>query len=63
MDISTREITSKKERANEVDFSYIEITSKKGRGNNVDFSTIEITSKKYVKRRENSSKFGLRRIR
>ena len=45
MDISTKEITSKKVRGNKVDFSTIEITSKKVRGNDVDFSTIEITSK------------------
>ena len=46
MDISTREITSKKVRRNNVDYSTIEIISKKFRGNNVVFSTIEITSKK-----------------
>ena len=46
MDISTKEITSKKVRGSKVDFSTIEITSKKVRGNDVDFSTIEITSKK-----------------
>ena len=46
MDISTREITSKKVRGSKVDFSTTEITSKKVRGNNVDFSTIKITSKK-----------------
>ena len=48
MNISTKEITSKKVRGSKVDFSTIEITSKKVRGNNVDFSTIEITSKKYA---------------
>ena len=48
MDISTKEITSKKARGNKVDFSTIEITSKKVRGNDVDFSISEITSKKYV---------------
>ena len=46
MDISTRKITSKKVRGNNVDFSAIEIKSKKVRGNNVDFLTIEITSVK-----------------
>ena len=40
------EISSKKVRANKLDFSTIKITSKKVRRNNVDFSTIEITSKK-----------------
>ena len=42
----TRQITSKKVRGNNVDFSTIEVTSERVRGNNVDFSTIEITSKK-----------------
>ena len=46
MDISTKEITSKKERGNKVDFSTIEVTSKKVCGNDMDFSSIEITSKK-----------------
>ena len=46
MDISTKEITSKKVGGSKVDFSIIEITSKKVCGNNVDFSTIEITLKK-----------------
>ena len=46
MDISTKEITSKKVRENKVDFSTMEITLKKVRGNNVDFWTIEITLKK-----------------
>ena len=46
MDTSTKEITSKKVRGNDMDFLTIEITSKKVRGNNVDFTTIEITSKK-----------------
>ena len=41
-----KEITSKKVRGNNADFSTIEITSKKVRGNNVDFSTIEISLKK-----------------
>ena len=40
-----KEITSKKVRGNNADFSTIEITSKKVRGNNVDFSTIEILLK------------------
>ena len=40
------EITSKKVRGNNADFSNIEITLKKVRGNNVDFLTIKITSKK-----------------
>ena len=48
MDISARQIASKKVRGNNVDFSTSEITSKKVRGNKVDFSTIENTSKKYV---------------
>ena len=46
MYILTRQITSKKVRGNNVDFSTIEVTSERVRGNNVDFSTIEITSKK-----------------
>ena len=46
VDISMKEITSKKARGSKVDFSTIGITSKKIRGNNVDFSTIKITSKK-----------------
>ena len=61
MDISTREITSKQVRGNNVDFSTIEIhqkkytettsifrpvKSKKVLENNVDFSTSEITRKK-----------------
>ena len=46
MNISTREITSKKVRGNNVDFSTIEITSKKVREKNADFSTSKITSKK-----------------
>ena len=46
MDISTKEITSKKVRGNKVGFSIIEITSKKVCGNDVDFSTIKIASKK-----------------
>ena len=46
MDISTREIISKKVCGNNVDFSTSEITPIKVRGNNVDFSTIEITSKR-----------------
>ena len=48
MDISTREIISKKERWNSMDFSTSEITPKKVRGNDVDFSISEVTSKKYV---------------
>ena len=48
MDISTKEITSKKVGGNDVDFSTIEITSKKVRGNDVNFSISESTSKKYV---------------
>ena len=48
MDISTKEITSKKIRGNDVDFSTIEITSKEVRGNDVDFSIREIALKKYV---------------
>ena len=50
MDISTKEITSKKIRVNDVDFSTIEITSKEVRGNDEDFSISEITSKKYVEK-------------
>ena len=49
MDFSTGEITSKKVRENNVDFSSIEITlvtSKKVRGKNVDILTSEITHKK-----------------
>ena len=46
MDISTKEITSKKVRGNKADFSTIEITSKKVRGKNPHFSSIEITLKK-----------------
>ena len=46
MDISTKEITSKKVGGSKVDFSTIEITSKNVCGDKVDFSTIEITSKK-----------------
>ena len=46
MDISTKEITSKKVPGCKVDFSTIEITSKKVRGNDVDFSIIEVISKK-----------------
>ena len=46
--ILTSEITPKKVRGNNVDFSSIEITSKKVPRNNVDFSTSEIKSKKYV---------------
>ena len=46
MDISTREIASKKVSGNKVDFPTIEITSKKVRGKNVNISTIRITSKK-----------------
>ena len=41
MDISAKEITSKKVRGNKVEFSTIEIRSKKVRGSDVDFSTIE----------------------
>ena len=41
MNISTKEITSKKVRGNKVEFSTIEIRSKKVRGSDVDFSTIE----------------------
>ena len=62
MDISISEITLKKVHGNNMDFWTIKITPKKVRGNDVDFSTIEITLKKYVKRRGNSSKFGLRHI-
>ena len=46
MYISNRQITSKKVRGNNNDFSTIEITPIKVSGSNVDFSTIEITSKK-----------------
>ena len=46
MGFLTIEITSKKVRENNVDFSTIKITSKKIRRNNMDFSIIEITSKK-----------------
>ena len=46
MDISTRQIRSKKVHGNNVDFLKIEIILIKIHGNNVDFSTIEITSKK-----------------
>ena len=42
MRISTIEITSKKVRGNNVDFSAMEITSKRVRGNNVDFITSKI---------------------
>ena len=48
MDISTIEITSKKVRGNDGDFSNSKITPKKVRGNNVDFSTSEIASKKVL---------------
>ena len=48
VDISMKEITSKKARGSKVDFSTIEITSKKARGNDVDLSISEITSKMYV---------------
>ena len=48
MHISTIEITSKKVRGNNVDFSTSEITPKKVRGSDVDFPTIKITSKKYA---------------
>ena len=46
MHISTRQITSKKVRGNNVDFWTSEIRSKRVRENNVDFSTIEITLKR-----------------
>ena len=49
VDISTREITSKKVRENNVDFSTSEITSRKVRGNDVDFLISEVTLKKYVR--------------
>ena len=49
MYILTRQITSKKVRGNNVDFSTIEVTSERVRGNNVDFSTTEITSTKKVR--------------
>ena len=48
MHISTIDITSTKERENNVEFSTSKITPIKVRGNSVDFSTIEITSKKYA---------------
>ena len=48
MDISTIEITLKKVRGNDVDFSNSKITPKKVRGNNVDFSTSEIASEKVL---------------
>ena len=59
VDVSTREITSKKVRGNNVDFSTIEITSKKVRGNNVDFSTSEITA---IKVRGNNVDFSAIKI-
>ena len=46
MHILTIEITSKRVRGNNVDFSAIKITSNKVRGNNADFSASEITSRK-----------------
>ena len=49
MYILTTQITSKKVRGNNVDFSTIEVTSERVRGNNVDFSTIEITWTKKVR--------------
>ena len=59
VDVSTREITSKKVRGNNVDFSTIEITSKKVRGNKVDFSAIKTTSKKV---RRNNVDFSISEI-
>ena len=46
MNISTREITSKKVREKNADFSTSKITPKKVCGNYMDFSTSKITSKK-----------------
>ena len=48
METTTIEITLKKVRGNNVEFSTDEITSQKVHGNHVKFSTIEITSKKFV---------------
>ena len=45
MHILNIEITSKKVRGNNVEFSISEVTPIKVRANNVDFSTIEFTSK------------------
>ena len=59
MDISNKEITSKKVRRIKVEFWTTEITSKNIRGNNMNFSTIEITWKKV---RENISDFSTREI-
>ena len=46
MDILTREITYKKVRGVNVDFSTRKIIIKNGRGKEVDFLTMEITSEK-----------------
>ena len=46
MNISTREITYKKVRGINVDFSNRKIITKNGRAKKVDFLTMEITSKK-----------------
>ena len=59
MDISTREITSKNVRGNNLGFSAIEITAKKVCGNNVDFSIIEIT---LIKLRGNNVDFSTSEI-
>ena len=56
MDILNIEITSKKVRGNNVDFSTSKIALIEVRGNNVDFKTIEITSKKV---RGNNADFSL----
>ena len=54
MQVSTRQITSKRVHGNNLDFSTNKSTSKKVRGNDVDLSTIGIKSKKYA---EMTSKF------
>ena len=48
MDISTREIASKKVRGNDMDFSNSDIIPIKVRKSNVNFSISEITLKKYM---------------
>ena len=59
---SAIEITSKKTCRNNVDFLIIKITLEKVHGKHLDFLAIAITSKSTWKRRGNSSKFGLQRI-
>ena len=58
-DVEFIEISSKKVRANKVDYSTIKITSKKVSRNTVDISTKEITSKKV---RENKVDFSTMEI-